>query len=156
MIPTLDEVMGLIVKEAVEVAAFPSLLEVEDLIQEGVLIYLLAGQKFDENRGAKFTTFLVFLLKQKLRQKSMRLPRTSDEDCEILEGIWEQKWLAEVDLSPIARKVLHTAKTMNEWAGTRGTKRTKTIRTTMRDMLGISRREMVKIEMELREALLTL
>jgi len=57
-----------VMKEAHRVAKFNKSLDIEDLIQEGLLGLVTAAEKFDENENVNFLTYAMQWIRQKIRR----------------------------------------------------------------------------------------
>lgn len=57
-----------VMREAHKVAKFNQNLEIEDLIQEGMLGLVTAAEKFDENENVNFLTYAMQWIRQKIRR----------------------------------------------------------------------------------------
>ena len=94
-----------VMREAHKVAKFNQNLEIEDLIQEGMLGLVTAAEKFDENENVNFLTYAMQWIRQKIRRyvtsnrSIVRLGTTEDGRKDFLKYIKSKKAMEGKDLS---------------------------------------------------------
>ncbi|ERM91522.1 hypothetical protein O163_10135 [Caldanaerobacter subterraneus subsp. yonseiensis KB-1] len=100
--------MGLVVSTALKFSK-TYMVELEDLIQEGVIGLIIAIEKFDYTKGFKFSTFAVPYIKQKIQRyiwKQSKTVHVSAKDYLKLNKIYslEQKY-GDISVEDIAAKM---------------------------------------------------